>query len=225
MDERSILYTFISVGIISLLFGVYMKHYLKSKINVYYGTYIILFSYLITRFIYYQYELNIFVRYIEIKDKYKYWAIFTNALFIKEAEIFYNLLIYICISTVIINNEKNSWIVIIMWLSSIFINQLVSYILFSSIYKDYDIYIIPYQVGVITYTITSSTYVLLKIIIFTMLNVKEFKYNKYIMLLIILIILSLINITILTFNGYGINPLNVNLGYLTGVIFTFLEMC
>jgi hypothetical protein len=223
MDEVILLYSFLSVGILALLFGVYVKHYLKYKINILYSTYIIVFSYIITRLVYYYSGLNILVRYDEIKNK--YWAFFTNGLFIKEAEIFYNLLVGIWINTAVINAEKDNWTVIIMWLSSIFINQMISYVLFSSIEKDYDVYVVPYQVGVIAYAITSATYVLLKIVLFTGLNVKQLIYNKYIMVTIVLVILFIVNIIISIKTDYGINALNVNLGYLTGVIFTFLEMC
>jgi hypothetical protein len=165
------------------------------------------------------------VRYDEIKDKNKYWAILTNALFIKEAEIFYNLLLGIWINTIIINNETDSWTVVTMWLSSIFINQLVSYVLFSSINKYYEVYIIPYQVGLITYAITSTTYVLLKLVVFTILNIRQLVYNKYIIVVTVLVVLFLVNIIIMIVNDYGINVLNVNLGYLSGVIFILLEMC
>jgi hypothetical protein len=211
----SILLSFnICFGLIYLIFK-----YQKPTSYVPLITTLMLSIYLILR-LYQKYTYqNVIVTYDIIQQKHYYWAFISNSIIINEYTIFYtSITIFTIFSSLCELIHGHMWIIIIT-LSTGTYSQFISW-MNNKVYRDnYNFYLVQYDSGIIS---VNSALIMFELSIIIINIIKTYKYQH--IGLCIIFPLMLVCINIIDQWTYSLNntPLNINIGYLMGIMFALI---
>lgn len=207
MQQEILTFAYLFVVSIALLIGYFVyddnKHFTTTHFTI--------SIYLITQLVY-LFNTDVIINFNDIDNDYKYYGFINNSLIIVDPDVFYMTLLGIYGLSIIIESTISSRKLFIMWCCVNFFDQFIAWLFYRNLKKIIGFYIISHHDGMIAISTCYVSFSLLHALI----NNIDGKMWIILWSTLLLFIFNIINIVIY---DEIYNPLNVNIGYLMGIIF------
>ena len=176
--------------------------------------------YLCVRILYISGKYKIY-RYEEIENKYKYYGLFTNSLVLSDFLSFYLAFTIIYICSALIEYECNKMTIFLIWVITNILTPILIWLHYREIKQNYNFYILAYNYGLVS---TSSALTMCIIVILVINDISEHKKSKFMFSMLFIGLFVILNTINLYFYDNIYNVINVNIGYLVGLIAVIINI-
>ena len=208
------------VLIIFIAFIPPLRKTINIKCNSLIMSHILAFIYLFIRILYINDSYKIY-RYEEIETKYKYYGLLTNSLILNDYISFYISFTVIYICSMLVEYQYNKMTVLGIWFATNVMAPLLIWLHYYEIKKDYDFYVLAYNYGLVS---NASALLIYVMVICIVDDINRYRSQQLLLTLLFIGIYILLNVINLGFYDDIYNVINVNIGYLVGLIVAMINI-